>query len=107
MDTAAKPKTMGTKANDDGNGLGEEFGAVGEGGKLGFDEGKARMKLALVFAMIGIACLTGTPLGGQILGQGKGSWVGAQVFAGSSVAVGGVLLVGARCTKEGWGSGRV
>ncbi|KAL8877606.1 MAG: hypothetical protein Q9192_008635, partial [Flavoplaca navasiana] len=28
-----------------------------------FDEGKARMKLALVFAVIGVACLTGAPVG--------------------------------------------
>lgn len=39
--------------------------------------------------------------------EGKGSWIGAQVFAGSSVAVGGCLLVGARIAREGWGSGRV
>ncbi|KAL8731054.1 MAG: hypothetical protein Q9166_003705 [cf. Caloplaca sp. 2 TL-2023] len=96
---------------------GKEDGCEGEGedgmmGKEGelkglFDEGRARMKLAIVFAMIGVACLTGAPLGGKILEKGEGSWVGAQVFAGSSVAVGGVLLVGARVVREGWGGGRV
>lgn len=48
-------------------------GVVGQGGKVGggggFDEGKARMKLALVFAVIGVACLTGAPVGGKILGM--------------------------------------
>lgn len=72
-----------------------------------FDEGKARLRLAMVFVMIGFACLTGAPLGGVLLGKGDGSWTGAQVFAGTSVAAGGVCLVGARWAKEGWGSGRV
>lgn len=128
-----------------GKGVDKEDGKGEE--EEGFDEGKARMKLALVFAVIGFACLTGAPFGGAILGiysvfllpfsfppssslpspplspfpifsqneadmdnntaEGNGSWVGAQVFAGSTVAVGGCLLVGARFAREGWGSGRV
>lgn len=43
---------------------------------------------------------------GMLKGGGH-SWTGAQVFAGTSVAVGGCLLVGARWAKEGWGSGRM
>lgn len=74
---------------------------------IGFDEGKARLRLAMVFVMIGVACLTGAPLGGVLLDKGAGSWTGAQVFAGTSVAVGGCFLVGARWAKEGWGSGRM
>lgn len=87
--------------------MGDEEDGVQKGGGPGFDEGKARLRLAMVFVMIGFACLTGAPLGGVLLDQGGGSWTGAQVFAGTSVAVGGCLLVGARWAKEGWASGRV
>ncbi|KAL8957251.1 MAG: hypothetical protein Q9183_006107 [Haloplaca sp. 2 TL-2023] len=78
-----------------------------------YDEGLARLRLAMVFVVIGIACLTGAPIGGKILDQGtnaKGEvkWTGAQVFAGTSVAIGGCFLVAARYAKmEGWESGRV
>ena len=78
-----------------------------------YDEGKARLRLAMVFVVIGIACLTGAPIGGKILDEGtdaKGEvkWTGAQVFAGTSVAIGGCFLVAARYAKmEGWESGRV
>ncbi|KAL8987367.1 MAG: hypothetical protein Q9169_008708, partial [Polycauliona sp. 2 TL-2023] len=94
---AARAKMMGEGGKEGGGG----------NGGVGFDEGKARMKLAFVFAIIGVACLTGAPVGGRILEERKGSWVGAQVFAACTVAVGGCLLVGARIAREGWGSGRV
>ncbi len=87
----------------------EESNKVQEDREEENEESKARLKLAIVFAMIGVACLTGAPLGGKILESSDkgGNWVPAQLFAGSSVAVGGMLLVGARCVREGWGSGRI
>ncbi|KAL8751280.1 MAG: hypothetical protein Q9184_006123 [Pyrenodesmia sp. 2 TL-2023] len=99
-------RSEGDVDDEDDTGDGGEEDGVQKGG-AGFDEGKARLRLAMVFVMIGFACLTGAPLGGVLLDQGGGSWTGAQVFAGTSVAVGGCLLVGARWAKEGWASGRV
>ncbi|KAL8627374.1 hypothetical protein Q9189_006929 [Teloschistes chrysophthalmus] len=72
-----------------------------------FNEGRARLRLAMVFVAIGTACLTGTPVGGALLQRGGGSWTGAQLFAGGSVLVGGGLLTVARGVVRGWGSGRV
>ena len=61
----------GRKARGEEEDLGEdrEGKGMGKGEEEEFDEGKARMKLALVFAVIGVACLTGAPIGGAILGK--------------------------------------
>lgn len=56
-----------------GNGKKKRLGKGGDEDEPGpaiFDEGKARLRLAMVFLMIGVACLTGAPLGGVLLDRG-------------------------------------
>ncbi len=71
-----------------------------EGNVQGSEAGKVNSRVAVVFAGIGVACLTGAPLGARLV---EGGWVRAQVFAATTVGVGGVLLVAARWAREGWG----
>ena len=82
-----------------------EFAMPKGGG--GEQAGKAGIRIAFVFAVVGVATLTGAPLGGVLIKSMDGRYLGAQLFAGTSVFVGGVLLVLARGAREGWDPVRV
>jgi len=78
-----------------------EFSNLGDGG-----EEKVGSRVAFVFVGLGVATLTGAPVGGALIG-GEGGWLGGQVFAGGSVGVGFLCLGAARWMREGWGAGRI
>lgn len=63
--------------------------------------------MAMVFAVIGVACLTGAPVGGALIDAKNGNYLYAQLFAGCSILVGGMFLLAARLVKSGWSPGRV
>lgn len=70
------------------------------------------VKNAVVFMAIGLACLTGTPIGGVLVDIGANnapegmSYLYAQVFAGLSMALGGFCFLGARVFRVGWTTAR-
>lgn len=64
------------------------------------------VRTAMVLSVIGLACLTGPPLGGLLI-EGQMGWRGLMEFSGVALAVGGCLLIVARWWREGWGNGRV
>ncbi|KAH9875833.1 hypothetical protein IAQ61_003298 [Plenodomus lingam] len=60
------------------------------------DLSKMASRVGMVFAVGSIACLTGPPLAGRLIDIGNGSYLYAQVFGGSSMAVGCMFLGAAR-----------
>ena len=74
--------------------------------RQGGDDPKVKVRLALVLLIVGVATLTGAPVGGALIGRRDGDYLGAQLFAASSVLLGGVLLIAARVARIGWGVGR-
>lgn len=71
------------------------------------DRSKVGIRMALVFAVIGLACLTGAPVGGALIDANGGDYLYAQLFSGFSILVGGMFLLAARLVKSGWSAGRV
>jgi MFS family permease len=61
----------------------------------------ARMGLGI--AVTGMSSTIGPPVGGAILEACGGSYAGAQVWAGSSILLGAILLLAARVVSVGWG----
>ncbi|KAL9103343.1 MAG: hypothetical protein Q9163_001609 [Psora crenata] len=76
-------------------------------GRTETDDSFLKVRLAVVLSAIGIATLTGAPLGGLLITRMDGGYLGAQLFAASSVLLGGVLLAGARWKKVGWKAAHV
>jgi hypothetical protein len=70
-------------------------------------ENKVGIRMAFSFFWISVATLTGSPLGGALLGKMHGGFLGAQLFAGSTVLLGSLLLIAARWLREGWGPAKV
>ncbi|KAK2732867.1 hypothetical protein FQN55_003899 [Onygenales sp. PD_40] len=64
-------------------------------------------KVALVFAAMGVAVLTGGPLAAQLIVMGGGKYLYAQIFSGASIAVGGLFVFGARLAKRSRMGGRL
>lgn len=66
------------------------------------DLSKVGTRTGMGFSVVSIATLTGTPLGGAIVADMDGRYVGAQVWAGTCFAVGFILSVAARWCRTGW-----
>ncbi|KAL2352108.1 major facilitator superfamily domain-containing protein [Cryomyces antarcticus] len=69
------------------------------------------VRAGMVFSVVGVACLTGTPIGGALIkyrmDRGLANpYLGAQCFAGVSLLMGGLLLLASRVVKEGWAAKR-
>lgn len=60
-----------------------------------------------MFLGISVAALTGTPIGGALINNDHGGYLGAQLFAAVTVSVGGCLMVAARFAKVGGGVARL
>ncbi len=68
---------------------------------------KAGVRMGMVFSVVSFASLTGTPLSGALIQSMGGRYLGAQLFAGSAMMVGGSFLIAVRVKKRGWRVGRV
>jgi MFS family permease len=64
------------------------------------DPGKQGTRIGMVFTIVSFAVLTGTPIAGALLSAMKGSYVGAQVFSGTSLALGTISAAVAREVKR-------
>lgn len=71
------------------------------------DDATRGLKNAVVFMAIGLACLTGTPIGGALIDAGGTPkdmpYLWAQIFAGVTMTLGGLCFLGSRVMKVGWG----
>lgn len=70
------------------------------------------MRAGGIYTSIGLACLIGTPIGGALISYRteRGMlhpYLGAQVFAGLSLLLGGMLLLASRVARIGWQAKRV
>ena len=71
------------------------------------DPNKVGIRIAMVYVVIGLACLTGNPIGGALIRGNDGGYLYAQLFAGCTIVLGAVLLLAARLVKSGWAPSRV
>lgn len=64
------------------------------------------VKSGVVFTVVGVACLTGAPVAGALVGGGGGGdggdYLGAQVFSGVSMLAAAGFLTWSRWMKVGW-----
>ena len=63
--------------------------------------------MGMVFSAISFASLTGPPLGGALIQNGNGRYLDAQMWAGSSLMVGFLMLIASRVVAKGWGMARI
>lgn len=66
------------------------------------DPKKTGVRLGMIFSVVSFACLTGPPISGALIQAGGGSYLYAQIFAGTSIALSGLCLVASRVSKSGW-----
>ncbi|KAI0536137.1 MFS monocarboxylate transporter [Xylaria digitata] len=59
-------------------------------------------RMGMVFSVVAFASLTGSPIAGAIVQTSGGSYLGAQLWAASSMLLGAVALVVARVSRVGW-----
>ena len=66
-------------------------------------------KTGFALCVIGLACLTGNPIGGALVREdwGRHAFLGAQLFAGISMLAAGALLACSRWMRVGWAPGRM
>ncbi len=58
-------------------------------------------RLGIVLTAASLACLSGSPIGGQLILDRDGNYLGAQIFAGTVIFCGGLFLLGARLSYTG------
>ncbi|RDW77818.1 hypothetical protein BP6252_05871 [Coleophoma cylindrospora] len=63
------------------------------------DLSKAGVRMGMVFTIVSFAVLCGPPIEGLIISQQDGTYWGAQIFAGSSLMLGSILLAATRTVK--------
>ncbi|KAI8626144.1 MFS monocarboxylate transporter [Xylariaceae sp. FL1651] len=59
-------------------------------------------RMGMVFSVVAFASLTGSPIGGAIVQASGGNYLGAQLYAASSMLLGAGALTIARICKTGW-----
>lgn len=59
---------------------------------LALDLSKVGVRVGMVFTVVSVACLTGPPLAGALIGAAGGSFLGAQLFGGTAFVIGTALL---------------
>ncbi|KAL8695209.1 MAG: hypothetical protein Q9218_000247 [Villophora microphyllina] len=62
---------------------------------------KTGVRMGMIFSIVSFACLTGPPLAGALIQVRHGSYLYAQMFAGSVMFCGCLTLVAARLAKTG------
>lgn len=68
---------------------------------------KAGVRMGMVFSVVSFACLTGPPVAGALIQRRDGSYLYAQMFAGSVMMGGCITLVACRVSKNGWEKAKV
>lgn len=60
---------------------------------------KMGVRVGMVFTIISLACLTGPPIAGALIQSQNGSFLGAQLFGGTTAVLGTSILVFARVVE--------
>ena len=68
---------------------------------------KIGVRMGMVFSVVSFASLTGPPLAGALIQKREGSYLYAQMFAGSVMMGGCMTLVACRISKNGWKKAKV
>jgi len=63
---------------------------------------KQGVRMGMGFAIVGLAGATGPPVAGAIIQACGGRYIGAQMWAGTSILLGVCFLLAARTVKVGW-----
>ncbi|KAF2147314.1 uncharacterized protein K452DRAFT_217617 [Aplosporella prunicola CBS 121167] len=66
------------------------------------DPKKTGIRMGMAFSIVSFACLTGPPLAGALISEDKGSYVHAQMWGGTVLTCGSLILVAARVAKTGF-----
>lgn len=73
---------------------------VGGVGSLTKDKQKMGVRVGMVFTVVSFACLTGPPIAGALIDLRGGDFLYAQIFGGTTMVCGAVVLVGAVMAKR-------
>lgn len=65
------------------------------------DMKKAGVRMGMVFSIVSLASLTGSPLAGALIQERGGSYLYAQMFSGTVFFCGCLTLIAARLAKTG------
>ncbi|KAL6156303.1 hypothetical protein ACJQWK_09616 [Exserohilum turcicum] len=63
---------------------------------------KAGVRMGMAFTVVSVSSLTGPPLAGALIQMNHGSYTYANIWAGLSFFLGGILLVATRISLVGW-----
>ncbi|KZL69282.1 MFS monocarboxylate transporter [Colletotrichum tofieldiae] len=70
-------------------------------GEVTSDMSKLGVRIGMVFTVVSFACLVGNPIGGALVNNNGGVYTYAQIFAGTSMLVGGLLVALAKMKQVG------
>lgn len=70
------------------------------------DLGKVGVRIGMIFSIVSIASLTGPPIAGALIDAKGGQYLGAQLFGGTSMILGTLLLITAKYFKSGFDIGK-
>ncbi|GKT45463.1 MFS transporter asaE [Colletotrichum spaethianum] len=70
-------------------------------GEVTSDMSKLGVRIGMVFTIVSFACLVGSPIGGGLVDVNGGVYTYAQIFAGASMLVGGLLVALAKVKQVG------
>lgn len=73
---------------------------VGGVGSLTKDKQKMGVRVGMIFTVVSFACLTGPPIAGALIDLRGGGFLYAQIFGGTTMVCGAVVLVGAVMAKR-------
>jgi MFS family permease len=71
-------------------------------GEVTSDMSKLGVRIGMIFTIISFACLAGPPIGGSLVQARNGDFLYAQIFSGSSMLIGGMLVAYAKVKQVGW-----
>ena len=71
-------------------------------GSMTTDLSKMGVRMGMVFSLLGFALLIGNPIAGALITADHGSYLSAQMYAGSALLAGVVALAVARIARTGW-----
>ncbi len=66
------------------------------------DPSRLGTRMGMVFSVVAFASLTGSPVAGAIVQASGGSYLGAQMWAATSMLLGAAGLAAARVSQTGW-----
>lgn len=61
---------------------------------------KVGTRIGMIFTIVSVAALTGPPLAGKLIEASGGSYLGVQIWGGSCLITGGLLLIAAKRASE-------